>query len=273
VELLSFDLGADMLAELLLIQLSGVWAGISFFVRRQRIGTLASEGVLMFRLVERCLRDGDDAAWVELWEVFEEAGDVRRILTKNGVSPEDADAVVAKCWNELTGSGSFFGADSADGADEPWPPKNVPDPLEPREAANSQGDTGAPVANEPSPLKNVPDPLGPRQAVYPLRSFVGKSMRELKEWFADGSGYCILKLVEAGKLLFGEPTKKKAKRIEPRRHHFETLEPRQMLANKKQGQTGNRKQETGTRNGDRSNTVRPESCCVFCNSVATTMRV
>jgi hypothetical protein len=59
---------------------------------------------------------------------------------------------------------------------------------------------------------------------------VGKSIRELKEWFADGSGYCILKLVEAGKLLLGEPTKKKARRIEPRRHHFETLEPRQMLA-------------------------------------------
>jgi hypothetical protein len=151
----------------------------------------------MFRLVERCLRYGDDAAWVELWEVFEEAsaGDVRRILTKNGVSPEDADAVVTKCWSELTrsgafgqGSGSFFGAESAAVAGEPSPPKNVPDPLEPREAAKMGCRTDTPVRpaldksvrptgktqasrSEPSPPKSM---LGPREAVCPLRSWASR---------------------------------------------------------------------------------------------------
>jgi len=57
----------------------------------------------MIGLVEQCLRDGDNAAWVELWEVFDDASaiDMRRILAEHGVSPEDADAVVAKCWGEL----------------------------------------------------------------------------------------------------------------------------------------------------------------------------
>ncbi len=70
--------------------------------------------------------------------VFEDASakDVRRILAEHGVSPEDADAVVTKCWAELTGSGSFgpgsgslFGDTAAAVADEPSPPKNVPSIL------------------------------------------------------------------------------------------------------------------------------------------------
>ena len=85
----------------------------------------------MFRLVERCL-DGDNGAWVELWEVFEDASaaEVRQILAEHGVTPEDADAVVTKCWGELTGSGSTLGEQSdIDGGASP--PKIVPVAREP----------------------------------------------------------------------------------------------------------------------------------------------
>ena len=112
----------------------------------------------MFRLVERCLRDGDDVAWVELWQVFEDASatEVRRILAEHGITPEDADAVVTKCWGELTKSKKT------------------------------------------------------------LTTMLGKSLRELKGWFVDGAVLFTLKLVDAGRLLLGEPTIKKAKRIKPR---------------------------------------------------------
>ena len=87
----------------------------------------------MVHLVERCLRGDDHQAWVELWELFDSATatEVRRILAEHAVAPEDADAVITKCWEKLTGSGSFFGNTSAPAAGEPLPPKNVPDPLGP----------------------------------------------------------------------------------------------------------------------------------------------
>jgi len=105
----------------------------------------------MLHLVQRCLRDGDDGAWVELWQVFEDvsAGEVRRILAEHGVPPEDADAVITRFWKELagsgasgsgssgadaSGSGSFFGG-GRDFAGDAAPPKNVPDPF----AASNRG--------------------------------------------------------------------------------------------------------------------------------------